>query len=83
MKLISHYIEQQKKRYPEITNWKNHIISDRLSYSYRDTVYDRGTYPSDLHCHDYYEFIIFARETYINRNTETSFLSLQVNFICL
>lgn len=59
MKLISHYIEQQKKRYPEITNWKNHIISDRLSYSYRDTVYDRGTYPSDLHCHDYYELVIF------------------------
>ncbi len=59
MKLISHYIEQQKKRYPEIINWTNHIISDRLSYSYRDTVYDRGTYPSALHCHDYYELVIF------------------------
>ena len=40
-------------------NWTNHIISDRLSYAYRDTVYDRGTYPSDLHCHDYYELVIF------------------------
>ena len=59
MKLLSHYIEQQKKRYSEIINWKNHIISDRLSYSYRDTAYDRGTYPSNLHCHDYYELVIF------------------------
>ena len=59
MKLLSHYIEHQMKRYPEITNWKNHIAGDMLSYSYRDTVYNRRTYPSNLHYHDYYELVIF------------------------
>lgn len=59
MKLLSHYIEHQKNLYPETINWKNHIVGDTLSYSYRDTVYDRCTYPSDLHYHDYYELVIF------------------------
>ncbi|MBR6708455.1 MAG: AraC family transcriptional regulator [Clostridia bacterium] len=59
MKLFSHYIEQQRKRYPEIINWENHLVGDRLAYSYRDTVYDRNTYPSNLHYHDYYELVIF------------------------
>lgn len=59
MKLLSHYIEHQMNLYPEITNWKNHIVNDMLSYSYRDTVYDRRTYPSNLHYHDYYELVIF------------------------
>lgn len=58
MKLLSHYIKHQMT-YPKITNWKNHIITDMLSYSYRDTVYDRHTYPSNLHYHDYYELVIF------------------------
>lgn len=58
MKLLSHYTEQQRKRYPEIINWENHIILDKLSYSYRDTVYDKSTYPSNLHYHDYYELVI-------------------------
>ena len=59
MKLLSHYTEQQNHQYPKIINWKNHIITDSLSYSYRDTVYDRVTYPSSLHYHDYYELVIF------------------------
>ena len=58
MKLLSHYTEQQRKRYPEIINWENRIIIDKLSYSYRDTVYDKSTYPSNLHYHDYYELVI-------------------------
>lgn len=59
MELLSHYIEQQKKRYPEIKNWVNHIVGNQLSYSYRDTSYNRGTYPSHLHYHDYYELVVF------------------------
>ncbi|MBE6713503.1 MAG: helix-turn-helix domain-containing protein [Ruminococcaceae bacterium] len=59
MKLFSHYIEHQRKRDPEIMNWKNHIVTDRLSYSFRDTLYDRSTFPSDFHYHDYYELVIF------------------------
>lgn len=59
MELLSHYIEQQNKQNPEIINWKNHLVTDGLSYSYRDTVYDLETYPSNLHYHDYYELVIF------------------------
>ena len=47
------------RRNPEISNWENHIVNDMLSYSYRDTLYDRRTYPSDLHYHDYYELVVF------------------------
>ncbi|MBQ2735328.1 MAG: AraC family ligand binding domain-containing protein, partial [Clostridia bacterium] len=58
MKLLSHYIEEQMKMRSDFANWTNHIIGDDLLYSYRDTVYDRRTYPSDLHYHDYYELVI-------------------------
>jgi len=30
-----------------------------LSYAYRDTEYNRNTYPSSLHYHDYFELVIF------------------------
>ena len=59
MKLLSHYLEQQRKKHPEVLNWENYMVGDRLSYSYRDTVYDSATYPSDLHYHDYYELVVF------------------------
>lgn len=59
MKLLSHYIENQAKLYPEIVNWQNHYITEALAYSYRDTQYDRGTFPSTIHWHDYYELVIF------------------------
>ncbi len=59
MKLLSHYMEHQMKRYLDIANWKNHFINDMLSYSYRDTAYNRKTYPSNLHYHDYYELVVF------------------------
>lgn len=59
MKLFSHYIEQQNRQSSEIINWQNHVVCDGLSYSYRDTVYDLGTYPSRLHYHDYYELVVF------------------------
>lgn len=59
MKLFSHYIEHQVKNHTTIKNWENRLIGDRLSYAYRDTVYDSNTYPSNLHYHDYYELVIF------------------------
>ena len=58
MKLLSHYLEYQTKRDPRIVNWENHLIGSGLSYSCRDTVYDRDTYPSSLHYHDYYELVV-------------------------
>ena len=59
MELLSHYIEHQMKLCPEIINWENHIIGEGLYYSYRNTVYTRDTYPSNLHYHDYYELVVF------------------------
>lgn len=59
MKLLSHYIEHQKIFNRQISNWENHMIGDRIFYSYRDTMYERETYPSNLHYHDYYELVIF------------------------
>ena len=59
MKLLSHYLEYRVSRHPEITNWKTHFVNDSLAYSFRDTAYDRRTYPSNLHCHDYYELVAF------------------------
>lgn len=59
MELLSHYIEQQNGRYPEIKNWLNYLVGNQLYYSYRDTSYNIGTYPSELHYHDYYELVIF------------------------
>ena len=59
MKLLSHYIEHMMKRSHETANWKDHSVCDKVLYSYRDTVYDRSTYPSDLHYHDYYELVFF------------------------
>lgn len=61
MKLLSHFANYQKKKYPTITNWKNHVIGDRILYSCRDTIYERCTYPSNLHYHDYYELVIFEK----------------------
>ena len=58
MQLLSHYIEHQSKNDVRIVNWHNHIVTDSLSYSYRDTVYDNRTYPSALHYHDYYELVV-------------------------
>ena len=59
MKLLSHYIEHQIKNDIRIINWKNHIITETLSYAYRDTEYNNQTFPSNLHYHDYYELVIF------------------------
>ena len=59
MKLLSHYVENQKNHYPKLVNWENHIVNDSLFYSYRSTKYDRRTHPSQLHYHDYYELVVF------------------------
>ena len=59
MKLISHYVKTQEEQSPNIPNWNNHYINDALLHSYRSTRYDRTTYPSMLHYHDYYELVVF------------------------
>ena len=59
MKLISHYVKTQEALSPQINNWINHYINDRILYSDRRTDYDRTTYPSRLHYHDYYELVVF------------------------
>ena len=61
MKLLSHYIENQIKPYPFPANWENHMVGDMLAYAYRDTEYDRRTFPSNLHYHDYYELVLLEQ----------------------
>ena len=60
MKLLSHYVQSASERRREIMNWENHLINDSLCYSCRSTRYDMNTFPSSLHCHDYYELVIFV-----------------------
>jgi len=53
------YPETGKRTFPALINWTGHDLNECLFYSYRDTVYDRSTYPADLHYHEYYELVIF------------------------
>lgn len=59
MKLLAHYINAIAQTHPEIINWRENYLNDSLFYSFRCTQYDRQTYPSRLHYHDYYELVIF------------------------
>lgn len=59
MKLLTHYISTFVHTYPEMINWRENYLNDSLYFSFRSTHYDRQTYPSRLHYHDYYELVIF------------------------
>ena len=59
MKLVSHYKESISTIDPQIINWRENNLGESLYYSYRATHYSSTTFPSRLHCHDYYELVIF------------------------
>ena len=59
MKLTSYYKEGIRTNDPQIINWRENNLGDSLYYSYRTTRYDRASFPSRLHCHDYFELVIF------------------------
>ena len=59
MKLASHYKESVTAKDPQIINWRENNLSESLYYSYRTTHYDSKTFPSLLHCHDYFELVVF------------------------
>lgn len=61
MKLLSRYIDPEMGRRHRTVNWEYHEIGDLLIYSHRDTHFTRATFPSDLHCHDYYELLVLVR----------------------
>lgn len=61
MELFSHYINRTAFQTTQTGSWKNHVLGDALLYSHRDTLYHRGSFPSNLHCHDYYELLIIER----------------------
>ena len=61
MKLLAHYLRARQQMHPEIVNWRENYLGDSLFYSYRTTVYNRSTFPSSLHYHDYYELVIFEQ----------------------
>ena len=59
MKLASHYKESVTGKDPQIINWRENNLSDSLYYAYRATEYNSRTFPSLLHCHDYFELVVF------------------------
>lgn len=58
MKLHAHYPDAHKPGGAQIVNWRENYLNEDLFYSHRCTHYDRRTYPSRLHYHDYYELVI-------------------------
>ncbi len=61
MKLIAHYPEMSAEPERGERNWRENYLNDRLYYSHRDTQYEKSTYPSTLHYHDYYELLVYVR----------------------
>ena len=59
MKLVSHYRETEASPGAPIINWRENDLGEALYYAYRATSYNRATFPSRLHCHDYFELVIF------------------------
>ena len=59
MILTSRYKENVVAKDPQIINWRENNLNESLYYSYRVTLYNRETFPSRLHCHDYFELVIF------------------------
>jgi len=58
MKLLAHYISALTSAQHDIVNWRENYLNDSLFYSFRSTSYNRETYPSSLHYHDYYELVV-------------------------
>ncbi|MBQ8080648.1 MAG: helix-turn-helix transcriptional regulator [Clostridia bacterium] len=58
MKLLTHYLNDPDSALRETKAWREHFLNDSLYYSFRDTRYDRQTFPSSLHYHDYFELVI-------------------------
>ena len=59
MQLLTTYIPEAAQAKPEIINWRSNYLNQSLYYSCRETRYDRKTYPSRMHYHDYYELVVF------------------------
>ena len=61
MQRFTYYAKSQCEGQEQaIVNWRENDINDSLFYSYRSTRYRRDQFPSRLHCHDYYELIVFV-----------------------
>ncbi len=61
MKLIAHYPGADSMPAGGSRNWRENYINDKLYYSHRDTEYNKSTYPSTLHYHDYYELLVYVQ----------------------
>ena len=59
MQLRTKYLNVISQTHPEIINWRSNYLNQSLYYSCRETSYDRKTFPSRMHCHDYYELVIY------------------------
>ena len=58
MKLLSHFTANGNKNKNNPINWHETSLNESICYSFRDTHYERETYPSNMHYHDYYEMVI-------------------------
>lgn len=59
MKLLAHYQQGASQSRRQIVNWRENYLNDSFFYSLRSTRYDRDSYPSAPHWHDYYELVVF------------------------
>jgi len=59
MQLETHYKEADLIHDSKIKNWRPNNLGSSLYYSYRVTGYNRSTFPTGLHCHDYFELVFF------------------------
>ena len=59
MKLLSHY-RSALVQYPDANKYREFDIGARMVYSHRSADFDRSSFPSNLHFHEYYELVVFV-----------------------
>ena len=59
MKLLSHYANIYTNTRHTTENWRDFSLNENTVYSYRNTVYNDVTFPSELHYHDYFEVVFY------------------------
>ncbi len=61
MKLIAHCPGIIDTPTRKSANWRENYLNASLYYSYRDTMYNKESFPSTLHYHDYYELLVYVQ----------------------
>lgn len=61
MKLIAHDAMARGVLERDTPRWRENYVNESLFYSHRTTEYDKESFPSTLHYHDYYEVLVFVQ----------------------